>query len=298
MTSPPDKTKFHTSHSYKWERPQSSRTLSQQISVEIPLVLGINSAQFSPGWCLCKPNSILSLTSFSTVVLKTKTLQYWSDWWWLFTSFDRRPTCFQTKTFKRWSDWWWLFHIFWQKTDMLPNKNSPVLVWLMVAFHIFWQKTDMLPNKNFTTLVWLMVVFHIFWQKINMLPTKNFPTLVWLMVAFHIFWQKTNMLPTQNFPVLVWLMAAFHDFWQKINTLPNTSFDRKPTCFPTKTFQHWSDWWWLFTSFDRRLICLLSIPLSFRHLIMWYPWLCACMYWVLSSSALHIFPDTGHLGIN
>ena len=120
MTSPPDKTKFHTSHSYKWERPQSSRTLSQQISVDIPLVLGINSAQFSPRWCLCEPNSTLSLTSFSTVVLKTK-------------------------TFKRWSDWWWLFHIFWQKTDMLPNKNFTTLVWLMVAFHIFWQKTDLLP---------------------------------------------------------------------------------------------------------------------------------------------------------
>ena len=161
MTSPPDKTKFHTSHSHKSERPQISRTLSQQISVEIPLVLGINSAQFSPRWCLCEPNSILSLTSFSTVVLKTK-------------------------TFKRWSDWWWLF----------------------------------------------------------------------------------------------------------------TPFDRKPTYFPRKTFQPWSDWWWLFTSFDRRLICFLSIPLSSRQLIMRCPWLCACRYWVLSSSALPIFPDTRHLGIN
>ena len=70
MTSPPDKTKFHTSHSHKSERPQSSRTLSQQISVEIPLVLGLTQLSSAQGGvyanlnpsCLSRVSPLLSLT--------------------------------------------------------------------------------------------------------------------------------------------------------------------------------------------------------------------------------------------
>ena len=70
MTSPPDKTKFHTSHSHKSERSQSSRTLSQQISVEIPLVLGLTQLSSAQGGvyanlnpsCLSRVSPLLSLT--------------------------------------------------------------------------------------------------------------------------------------------------------------------------------------------------------------------------------------------